>query len=337
MASIAKLFLGLGIKKPATAQKYIEEHEYEKGFTRHYQTHLKERVEEYEFERVNALKVARQRLFYTLPILVGLVWFSYFLLFDAPDLAFLAFIFGISAWVWFVKRSCDVYQESIKSEIFPHILSFLGDFSFASEMKSDGPKNYKDFEILPSYTSESNEDLITGTYKGVQITLFESELEKESGYGKNRSVQTVFKGIMIKISMNKTFEGKTIVRKDSGSIGNWLKSKTSTLESVRLEDPEFEDEFEVYSNDQVEARYLLTPSFMQRLLDLKKTFGGKKIECSFCNESLLMLISIKRNMFEPGSIHEREDFIDDAKSLLSEMQSIFQIIDTLKLDQNIGL
>ena len=42
-------------------------------------------------------------------------------------------------------------------------------------------------------------------------------------------------------------------------------------------------------------------------------------------------------MFEPGSIHEREDFIDDAKSLLSEMQSIFQIIDTLKLNQNIGL
>ena len=337
MASIVKLFLGQGVKTPVTAQEFIEEQEYEKGFAEHYQTNLKERVEEYEFERVNALKVARQRLFYTLPILVGLVCFSYFLFFDAPDLALLAFIFGFSAWVWFVERSCNVYQESIKSEIFPHILSFLGDFSFTSEMKFGGPKNYKDFEILPSYTMESNEDLIVGTYKGLQITLFESELEKDSGHGRNRTVKTVFKGIMIEISMNKNFEGKTIVKTDSGAIGNWLKSKTSTLQTVRLEDPEFEDQFEVYSNNQVEARYLLTPSFMQRLLDLKTTFGGKKIECSFCNESLLMLISIKRNMFEPGSIHEREDFIDDAKSLLSEMQSIFQIIDTLKLDQNISL
>ena len=75
MASIIKLFLGQGIKTPVTAQEYIEEQEYEKGFAEHYQTNLKERVEEYEFERVNALKVARQRLFYTLPILVGLFCF----------------------------------------------------------------------------------------------------------------------------------------------------------------------------------------------------------------------------------------------------------------------
>ena len=91
MASIIKLFLGQGIKTPVTAREYIEEQEYEKGFAEHYQTKLKERVEEYEFERVNALKVARQRLFYTLPILVGLFFFSYFLFFDAPDLALLAF------------------------------------------------------------------------------------------------------------------------------------------------------------------------------------------------------------------------------------------------------
>jgi len=337
MASIGKLFLGIGIKKPATAQEYVEEKEYEKGFAKHYETHLKERVEEYELERVNALKVARRRLFFTLPILFALLWFLFHWLFQAPVLAIMVFIFGISAWVWFVKSSCKVYQESIKSEIFPHILSFLGNFSFESEIKFGGPRNYKDFEILPDYNIESNEDLVVGKYKGVQITLFESKLEHESGYGKDRRRQTLFKGVMIEISMNKSFQGKTIIRKDSGAIGNWFKDKLSKLESVRLEDPEFENQFEVYSSDQVEARYLLTTSFMQRLLDLKTAFGGKKIECSFYNKSLLMLISINRNMFEPGSIHEREDFIDDAKSLLNEMQSIFQIIDTLKLDQKIGM
>ena len=34
---------------------------------------------------------------------------------------------------------------------------------------------------------------------------------------------------------------------------------------------------------------------------------------------------------------QREDFIDDAKSLLSEMELIFGIADTLKLDMNTGL
>ena len=36
-------------------------------------------------------------------------------------------------------------------------------------------------------------------------------------------------------------------------------------------------------------------------------------------------------MFEPGSIYEPEDFIDDSKSLLKELNLIFSIIDQLKL------
>ena len=337
MASIVKLLFGTGIKTVENPQEYIEETNFEKGFAEHYEAHLRERVEEYENERVNALKVARRRLFFTLPLLPLMFFLMLFLIPSWGDWTIWIFIIGIFVWYAFVQASCDAYQESIKSEIFPNILSFLGEFSFSSELVSTSPKQYKTFGILPTYNRESNEDLIVGSYKGVQITLFESELEYESGSGKHSSCRTVFKGIMIKLSVNKQFQGQTIIKKDSGAIGNWFKNKISALESVRLEDPKFEDQFEVYSSDQVEARYLLTTSFMQRLLDLKTIFGGKKIECSFFNDSLLLLISIKRNMFEPGPIHEREDFMDDAKSLLAEMESIFQIIDTLKLDQNIGL
>ena len=92
-------------------------------------------------------------------------------------------------------------------------------------MKFGGPKKYKDFEILPSYTMESNEDLIVGIYKGLQITLLNQNLKKKVDTGRNRTVQTVFKGIMIEISMNKNFEGKTIVKTDSEAIGNWLKAR----------------------------------------------------------------------------------------------------------------
>jgi hypothetical protein len=42
-------------------------------------------------------------------------------------------------------------------------------------------------------------------------------------------------------------------------------------------------------------------------------------------------------MFEPGPITKPEDFIDDSKNLLKEINSIFNICDTLKLDVNTGL
>lgn len=51
----------------------------------------------------------------------------------------------------------------------------------------------------------------------------------------------------------------------------------------------------------------------------------------------MLLIPVKKDLFEPGSIYETEDFIDDSKSLLKEMNMIFQIVDILKLDQNIGM
>ena len=37
-------------------------------------------------------------------------------------------------------------------------------------------------------------------------------------------------------------------------------------------------------------------------------------------------------MFEPGSIYANENFIDDAKSLLEEMDLICKIIDILRLN-----
>lgn len=39
---------------------------------------------------------------------------------------------------------------------------------------------------------------------------------------------------------------------------------------VRLEDPEFEKIFVVYSSDEVEARYILSTSFMERLVEFRK-------------------------------------------------------------------
>lgn len=89
--------------------------------------------------------------------------------------------------------------------------------------------------------------------------------------------------------MNKRFSGKTIVRKDSTPIGNFLSGLTTKLERVTLEDPIFERQFEVYSNDQVEARYLLTTSFMERLLELSALYDNK-IECCFYDDNLLLKI-----------------------------------------------
>ena len=45
------------------------------------------------------------------------------------------------------------------------------------------------------------------------------------------------------------------------------------MQPVRLEDAAFEKKYEVYSSDQIEARALLTPAFMERFVALASRSG----------------------------------------------------------------
>ena len=221
------------------------------------------------------------------------------------------------------------------------MLNFFGDFKYHIETKKS-VKEYYATELIPKHDTEIAEDHIVGTYKEIKIDLFETQLSrkvkyKDSNGNTSTRLKTVFDGLILELSMNKSFGGKTVVKKDSGTVGNWFIKKSTSLKKVKLEDPIFEKMFEVYSDDQVEARYLLTVTFIERLKELVENFGGKSIQCCFYNNKLLMMIPIEKDLFETGSIYEAEDFIDDSKSLLKELSQIFSIIDTLKLNMEINL
>jgi hypothetical protein len=142
---------------------------------------------------------------------------------------------------------------------------------------------------------------------------------------------------MLLCNINKKFIGKTQVKRDAGMLGNWIIGKLSKYDRVHLEDSVFEKQFEVYSSDQIEARYLLTTSFMQRLLDLSALLQSPQIQCSFYDMKLLILLPSEINFFEADSIFKPATFVDDINMVLEQMQIIFDIIDILKLDQNTGL
>ena len=89
----------------------------------------------------------------------------------------------------------------------------------------------------------------------------------------------IFKGLLFKADFNKHFYGCTVVR--SGKAG-LLSGFSRTL--VKLEDPRFNSCFTVYSNDQVEARYLLTPKMMEQFVGLQESIGG--FEASFCGSTI---------------------------------------------------
>ena len=108
-------------------------------------------------------------------------------------------------------------------------------------------------------------------------------------------VGSQFLGMFAIVEFNKNFNGTTIILPDQfekriGYLAKTIQSlNISGNQLVNLEDTEFENEFVVYSSDQVEARYVMSTSLMQRITRLKKKIG-KPIMLSFKNNKLYFAV-----------------------------------------------
>lgn len=109
------------------------------------------------------------------------------------------------------------------------------------------------------------------------------------------------------------------------------------LSSVKLEDLNFDKRFSVYSQNQIEARYLITPSFMERLNNLRTSFGTKKIKCAFFDDKIVFAISTPKDLFELGDFHRSLLDKKKVKEFYDEIMAIYNMIDYFKLSEKTGL
>jgi hypothetical protein len=156
----------------------------------------------------------------------------------------------------------------------------------------------------------SREDLVRGRVgqTAVRFSEVHAQYKTESRDSKGRRHthwHTIFKGLFFVGDFNKHFAGATYVLPDTaqrlfGSFGQTLQSWSSSHgELVKLEDPEFERAFAVFSTDQLEARYILSPSLMRRLLDYKSR-SDAAVYFAFVASSVVVALSLSRDLFEPS-------------------------------------
>lgn len=113
--------------------------------------------------------------------------------------------------------------------------------------------------------------------------------------------------------------------------------KKKKMQNVKLEDLTFDRKFNVYTQDQIEARYLLTPAFMERLKSLETSFGTKNIKCSFFEDNIMFAISTNKDLFELGSLYKSLKSKISIEEFYNEIHSIQEMINHLKLDEKLGL
>ncbi|MBR3090502.1 MAG: DUF3137 domain-containing protein [Bacteroidetes bacterium] len=252
------------------------------------------------------------------------------------------FIMGIGVYFYYLKRNKSAFVDSFKNNIITPIIEFIH-----KDLKYSSKDFIKKNEFIESgiFTNTPDryygDDLIYGTIDKTEIAFSEVHASYKTSAGdddKERWVD-IFNGLFFKADFNKNFNGKYFVLPDFaerkfGRIGTaFQKLNKHYGELVQLEDIEFEKEFAVYGSDQIEARYILSSSIMQRLLDFKRK-TNKDIMLSFVNSNIYIAIPYKGNLFDPryhrSVINEKQTM-----SYFNDLELAISIVEDLNLNNRI--
>ncbi|WP_434579933.1 DUF3137 domain-containing protein [Sulfurimonas sp. NW15] len=187
----------------------------------------------------------------------------------------------------------------------------------------------------------SGNDYIRGEIDGIKIELSDIHAQKKHKDSKGRtSWSTIFQGLFIVCEFNKHFASQTVILPDSAQntfgtlIGNWLQANNmSRSELVKMDNIAFEKEFVVYSNDQIEARYILTHTLMSKLLHLKKK-SKHPLYVSFLGGNIYMAIEYNKDLFEPSVFHSLLKY-KIAMQYIQTLHLALGIVGELQLNQKL--
>ena len=295
---------------------------------------------EFEQRRIEALdKSAKYRLWAFLGTAAagGLLLVLWLIFRFDFDLVVFGTIGAASLGFYQARKPARQYRNSVKDEAFPRFVKTFGP-SFQYRRTGHLPMDFlKRSQLIPGHDERHFEDLISGTWESVPFQLCEAKLVDVRGAGKNRRRVTVFKGVFATFHLPSRVRSRTIIRRDMGAIGNWFGKAFSNLDRVSLEDPVFEKEFEVYGDDQVASRTLLTTTFMERLRALAQDIGNGKLQAAFYEEQLLVMIPCNKNRFEPTLSMEPNTARRDLEQFAADMKDILRVAERLKLGDNLGL
>lgn len=275
--------------------------------------------------RKQAVKAFWTRLAIGAPVLIALAIAAAALWREAQIALFIG-LGGGAGLAWFAYSPIDRLAKQVKTQSLGSIAEAMRASYQLAGFEPPALERAKALGLLPSYNRSSFEDLFCGTHRGASFDLYEAHLKQHRRSGKNSSTVTVFRGQIIRLRFPRAFAGVTVVRRDAGMF-NFLNG-LGELKRVGLVDSKFEKVFEVYGTDQVEARFLVHPAFMERLLELEGALRGKRIRCAFESGDLIICIE-GGNLFEPGSLFQPLADPMRARRIVDELASIMRVMDAV--------
>lgn len=192
--------------------------------------------------------------------------------------------------------------KSYKHIVVRRVVGALGNGLAYSAESRFTKQDFLDMDLFLKRVEQwKAEDEISGCRNAVTYSILEAKATRTEGSGKNRRTVTIFRGVIVRLDFNKYFQGHTVVVPNSESqiLGGLFGESDSrrSKELCRLDNVEFEEAFSVYSTDQQEARYILTPKLMELVMRARATLNAG-IRLSFHDNSVFLTLPETNDRFE---------------------------------------
>lgn len=226
------------------------------------------------------------------------------------------------------------YYNNINKFIFPNIVNFFGEDYQIIDKTSLFKDFLKEFDVVTELERTISHS-VCFKYDDIPISITEIESVISTTKTNDVTQKKWQYNIFIVAELNKAFSGKTIITQDHGLIGNQIISFVfKSLSRASMEDPEFEKNYEVYTSDQVEARYLCTSSFLERFNALN-AIANARVYAYFYQKKLFLQLIMNNKPFyllPDLDIEQPQYFINVTNRVIKETRTMLKIIEKIKIN-----
>jgi hypothetical protein len=249
---------------------------------------------------------------------------------------FFEIIFGVVIFV-FVRsfklgKDIETFNKNYKQLFVLSSLKEVFDNLKYTPDKGVSAQTVSETGLIALHDRFTSNDFISGTYKKIEfeqsdVHVEEREVETDKDGHTTEHWVTTFMGRWMNFEFNKNFRTNVIVVNTRSIFG------FGRYKKIKMEDDDFNKNFTVYSEDEHEAYYILTPHFMERLKKIKSLINGY-ITFGFIDNKLYITIdnyedSFEHNVFKP--IDEEEI----KSSIKKDIKVITDFVDELNLNNDL--
>ena len=108
-----------------------------------------------------------------------------------------------------------------------------------------------------------------------------------------------------------------------------IRRKKMNQGNVFLEDVNLMKNFKITSTNQIDARILLTPAFIERFKQIRKVFKTNEIRCAYYKDKIILAIRTKEDLFDFGMLFETNDYRQQLLEFRLKIREIERIINQI--------